>query len=112
MSTRIAPHSLAVARRRRSRWAEAVLRWLLRRLSYGSVTVIDETGRHTYGQGLPSFEVTVSDRRTYTALVKGGSVGFGESYAEGWWQVADLTAFIQFTIRNICLLYTSPSPRD
>ena len=101
MSTHIAPQSQTVARRRRSRWAEAVLRWLFRRLSHGSVTLIDETGRHTYGQGHPSFEVTISDRRTYTALVKGGSVGFGESYAEGWWHVADLTAFIQFTIRNM-----------
>jgi len=100
VSTQIAPHS-RTAVRRRSRWAEAVLRWLLRRLSYGSVTLIDDTGRSTYGRGLPSFEVTVRDRRTYTALVKGGSVGFGESYTEGWWHVEDLTAFIQFVIRNM-----------
>ena len=70
-------------------------------MSYGTFHVIDDRGTRTYGRGLPEHTITVNDRRTYTALVKGGSVGFGESYTEGWWDVEDLTAFIQSVIRNM-----------
>jgi len=101
MTEMIAPHTTSVSRLRRSRWAEAVLRWLLRRLTYGSLTLVDHEGRHHFGKGLPHFEVTVSDTRAYSALVRHGSVGYGESYTEGWWDVADLTAFTQFVIRNM-----------
>ena len=101
MTAMIAPHTTTVARMRRTRWAEAVLRWLLRRLTYGSLTLLDGAGRHNFGQGAPHFEVTVRDTRTYTALVRHGSVGYGESYTEGWWDVDDLTAFTQFVIRNM-----------
>jgi cyclopropane-fatty-acyl-phospholipid synthase len=101
MAEMIAPRTQKVASLRRSRLREAILRWLLRHLTFGSLTLRDEAGVRRYGEGLPHFDVTVHDVRTYSALVKSGSVGFGESYTEGWWQVEDLTAFIQFVIRNM-----------
>jgi len=97
----IAPHTQQVASLRPARWAEAVLTFLLKRMSFGTFHVVDDRGTRTFGRGLPEHTVTVHDRRTYTALVKGGSVGFGESYTEGWWDVEDLTAFIQSVIRNM-----------
>ncbi len=101
MAKVIAPHTQQVASLRSARWAEATLTFLLKRMSYGTFHVIDDRGTRTYGRGLPEHTITVNDRRTYTALVKGGSVGFGESYTEGWWDVEDLTAFIQSVIRNM-----------
>ena len=101
MAKVIAPHTQQVASLRSARWAEATLTFLLKRMSYGTFHVIDDRGTRTYGRGLPEHTITVNDRRTYTALVKGGSVGFGESYTEGWWDVEDLTAFIQSVIRTM-----------
>lgn len=84
-----------------SRWAEAVLQWLLKRVHHGTLVIHDATGEHHYGQGAPVAHVTVTDRRAYTSLVKRGSVGFGQSYTEGWWDTEDLTSFVQFVIRNM-----------
>lgn len=80
------------------------MKWLLRRLSDGTLVVHEGTTVTPYGHGEPVLHVTVHDPRTYTALVRGGSVGFGESYTEGWWDVEDLTTFIRFVIRNMAPL--------
>ena len=104
MVDKIAPHTSRTSKLRRSVWREAVLRWLLRRLTYGTLVLHEGDSSVTFGQGAPVFHVTVHDLRTYSALVKCGSVGFGESYTEGWWDVEDLTGFVQFVIRNMAPL--------
>jgi len=104
MADTIAPHSSETARMRRSAWREAVLRWMLRRLSHGTLVLHEGEAEARFGHGTPEMHVRVHDVRTYTALVKGGSIGFGESYTEGWWDVDDLTAFVQFVIRNMAPL--------
>ena len=62
-------------------------------------------------------------------LIRGGSIGFAESYMRGEFETDNLSNLIELTARNIkiihrfsglldvpiinyCLLYTSPSPRD
>ena len=56
-------------------------------------------------------------------LIKGGSIGFAESYMRDEFETDNLSDLIEITARNIkiiykfsglldCLLYTSPSPRD
>ena len=42
----------------------------------------------------------VHDPAFYTAVAFGGSVGAGESYAEGDWTTDDLTALVRVLIRN------------
>jgi len=104
MTERIAPHSQRLAAMRRSRLAERVMVWLLQRLPHGTL-VIEEAGISlAFGTGAPVQYVRVHDARTYTALIRRGSIGFGESYSEGWWDVDDLTVCIQFVIRNMAPL--------
>ena len=47
-------------------------------------------------------------------LIKGGSIGFAESYMRDEFETDNLSNLIEITARNIntCLLYTSPSLRD
>jgi len=39
--------------------------------------------------------VDVHDPRTYARVLREGSIGLGESYADGWWDADDLTAFLR-----------------
>jgi cyclopropane-fatty-acyl-phospholipid synthase len=50
---------------------------------------------------MPEVHVTVHDSRTYHALLRGGSIGFGESYTDGWWDSDDLTTTVRFVIANM-----------
>ena len=87
--------------RRERRWSRVLIRALLSRARHGTLVVSDATGTRRYGHGAPEVHVLVHDTRTYHALVRGGSMGFGESYTDGWWDCDDLTAVVRFVIRNI-----------
>ena len=41
------------------------------------------------------------DARAYEQVLRQGSVGLGESYADGWWDVDDLTAFLRVLLRSL-----------
>jgi cyclopropane-fatty-acyl-phospholipid synthase len=93
---------VAARRARRARRAsEIIIRALLGRARHGTLVLTDASGSRRYGRGGPEVNVTVHDRRTYHALLLGGSIGFGESYTDGWWDCDDLTLTVRFVISNL-----------
>ena len=99
----IVPEKGSAARRARRarRGSELFVRALLRRARQGTVVLNDASGTRRYGRGAPEINVTVHDVRTYHALWRGGSIGFGESYTDGWWDCDDLTLLVRFVIANM-----------
>ena len=82
---------------------DVVARWLvslfLRRISTGSLTVIEDGDRRVYGSGPPAATIHVRSRRMWrTALA--GSRGLAEAYARGLWDSPDLTALVRLAARN------------
>ena len=45
--------------------------------------------------------VRVRDARVYSRILREGSVGLGESYADGWWDTDDLTGFLRLAHRSL-----------
>lgn len=60
-----------------------------RRLEYGQ------------GQGGTGAEITVRDARLFKKCFWHGDVGFGESYVDGDWDTPEITAVIEWMIRNV-----------
>jgi cyclopropane-fatty-acyl-phospholipid synthase len=73
-------------------------------ITSGRVVIEDGDERLPFGQDIEDAElcatVRVKDRRFYTDLALGGSVGAGESYMAGSWTTDDLTALVQIMVRN------------
>jgi cyclopropane-fatty-acyl-phospholipid synthase len=44
--------------------------------------------------GPHTFDIQVHDERLYDRIFSSGSLGIGESYMDGWWDVADLQTFL------------------
>lgn len=84
--------------------AERALRERLGRLAHGTVTLVDGTGRETYGRASDRCALActlhVRDRRFYTEIAFGGSVGAGESFMAGDWTCDDLTALVRILLVN------------
>ncbi|HKH87746.1 MAG TPA: cyclopropane-fatty-acyl-phospholipid synthase family protein [Acidimicrobiales bacterium] len=85
-----------------------VVRSLGRRFHGGRIVVEDRTaGRGagsarswSVGEGEPEIHVVVHDARAWSKLLSNGSIGLGESYADGWWDVDDLTDFVRLLLIN------------
>lgn len=103
MTESIVPTKGIAARRARRprRASDLFVRALLCRARRGTLVVTDAVGTRRYGRGTPEIKVTVHDARTYHALWRGGSIGFGESYTDGWWDCDDLTLLVRFVIANM-----------
>ena len=103
MAESIVPSKGVAERRARRAWrgSEFLLRGLLSRARHGTLILSDPSGTRRYGRGAPEVHVTVHDARTFHALLRGGSMGFGESYTDGWWDSDDLTLAVRFVIRNM-----------
>jgi cyclopropane-fatty-acyl-phospholipid synthase len=74
----------------------------LARRTRGGLLTIREAGRtHEFGdpRGGLRATVTVHTPRTWPALLS-GSVGFGRSYAAGWWDTDDLVALTRICARS------------
>ncbi len=52
------------------------------------------------GTGPPEVTVRVHDRRTFAAVLRGGSVGLATSYRDGWWDADDLTELVRILFRR------------
>jgi cyclopropane-fatty-acyl-phospholipid synthase len=52
------------------------------------------------GTGTPDVTVWVHDRRTFAAVLRGGSVGLATSYRDGWWDADDLTGLVRVLSRR------------
>ena len=85
--------------------ARSLLHRLLEKLDAGQVTLVDDTGRRTFGAD-PSLRctITIHDPRTYVSILTGGSVGAGESYIDGYWETDRLTDLVRIIARNQSVL--------
>ena len=91
-----------------SRSAARLLHPLLTRISGGTLEIVDSDGVETFGSHATvstatpiHARVTVNDQRLYGRLLREGSVGLGESYAEGWWDADDLTDLLRLAHRSL-----------
>jgi cyclopropane-fatty-acyl-phospholipid synthase len=80
----------------------------------GTIELIDPTGCRHFGQRDQSTApigaaVDVHDLRVYERVLREGSVGLGESYADGWWDSDDLTNVLRLALRS---LQTTSERRD
>ena len=96
--------SLAPAGLRRpgSLWRRAVL-GRLGALRHGTLVVHEGGAERLLGRPAPdglSARLTVRDPRFWRRAALGGSVGAGESYADGDWDADDLTALVRLLVRN------------
>ena len=96
---------------RTDRAARAAVFALLDRVTGGEVTVAESGSfeRHHFGDhvsdrhGREPLAATIQVRHpcVYRRVLVSGSVGLGESYADGWWDADDLTALLRVLARNV-----------
>ena len=91
-----------------ARLARAVAVQLLKRLTGGTVRLVDPFGTRASATTLPrtlrlriDVTVRVHDVRVYSRILHEGSVGLGESYADGWWDTDDLSGFLRLAHRSL-----------
>lgn len=95
----------------RDRFSRTVLLQALAHLGRGQVTfyeggdpmVVGSRAPDRYGRAAPSATVQVHHPGSYRRVLFEGSVGCGESYADGWWDTDDLTAFLRLLSRSVRL---------
>lgn len=79
------------------------IRRLLEHIRIGHLTVRDPDGReYVFGNPgqTPSGTLIVKNRGFYRRVMREGSLGFGESYMDGWWETDDLAAVINVIVLN------------
>jgi cyclopropane-fatty-acyl-phospholipid synthase len=76
---------------------------LLRRITVGSLIVVEGEQRRTYGSGVPTATFHARSPRVWRMLLR-GSRGLAESYAQGLWDSPDLVAVIRLAARNASIL--------
>ena len=81
---------------RLSRWMVSVL---LRRITIGSLVVVEGGERYVYGSGAPIATVRLRSSRVWPMLLR-GSRGLAEAFAQGLWDSPDLVALIRLAARN------------
>ena len=79
--------------------ARRVAHQLLSRLPSGTVLLAEDGHTRRFGLTQPVVRVEVHDPQCFAAVLRRGSVGLAESYADGWWDCDDLTALIQILAR-------------
>lgn len=92
----------------RARTARAIVGHLLAHLHGGTLDVTDALGRTQFGYPAPTgttssidVRIDVHEMRVYERVLRQGSVGLGESYAEGWWDTNDLTGVLRLALRAL-----------
>jgi cyclopropane-fatty-acyl-phospholipid synthase len=107
-SDSIVASGVEAARARRpailDRFARRAVLSRLAGIKTGRIVVEDGGKRIRFGQSTADADlratIRVDDRRFYSALALGGSMGAGEAYMAGSWTTDDLTALVQIMIRN------------
>ena len=90
----------------RSRIARAIVTRLLTRLRGGTIELLDPAGRRNFGEHDPSAApigatIDVHDLHVYERVLREGSIGLGQSYADGWWDTDDLTNVLRLALRSL-----------
>jgi cyclopropane-fatty-acyl-phospholipid synthase len=86
---------------------------LLSQIRVGSLTIVDADRRRVFGNGVPTATINLHSPRFWPMLMRGGSRGLAESYAQGVWDSPDLVAVIRLAARNAIVIdrfrtYTAP----
>lgn len=79
----------------------------LRALKNAQIQITDPLGKTVLGELTEQaivVSVNVIDMEFYRKVALGGSIGAGETYMDGLWQVNDLTALVRILVRNRELL--------
>ncbi len=76
---------------------------LLNQIRVGSLTVVEDGRRHTFGTGHPAATINLHSSEFWRMLMK-GSRGLAESYRDGVWDSPDLVAVIRLAARNAVLI--------
>ncbi len=76
---------------------------LLDQIRVGSLTIVEDGRRHTYGTGHPAATINLRSPEFWPMLMK-GSRGLAESYRDGVWDSPDLVAVIRLAARNAVLI--------
>ena len=76
---------------------------LLRAIRIGSLTIVEDGRRRTFGSGAPTATIDVHDASFWPMLMR-GSRGLAESYAQGTWDSPDLVAVIRLAARNAVVI--------
>jgi cyclopropane-fatty-acyl-phospholipid synthase len=86
------------------RFARSAVLARLRGIKHERIIIEDAGERIVCGQEAEDAELIVAlrvhDRRFYSDLALGGSMGAGEAYIAGSWSTDDLTALVRIMIRN------------
>jgi cyclopropane-fatty-acyl-phospholipid synthase len=82
--------------------AERTLRARLARITDGALLIEHEGSISRYGPAGAERPVSlrIHDRRFWTEVAFGGSIGAGESYMQGDWSTDDLTGLVRLMLRN------------
>ena len=105
------PQADPAGRRSLAAWGGALLAWPLRRLlarllghiACGTIEIVLPGGERLAGRGaLPGPHALIALRRwrPLRRLAVAGDIGLAESYRDGDWTTPDLTALLEFGIRN------------
>jgi cyclopropane-fatty-acyl-phospholipid synthase len=108
LSDSIVPSTRPARGAHRAGWRDHLARRLvlhaLEQIRFGRLELREGETTVTFGDREAAAEhrarVTVLDERFYRAVVRGGTLGAGEAYIDGWWQTDDLTTLIRILIRN------------
>jgi cyclopropane-fatty-acyl-phospholipid synthase len=68
-------------------------------LDRGTLTLVDPSGTYEVGRGEPRATMTVHDVAVYGRVLRHGTVGLAEAYADGHWDADDLTTVIRLLSR-------------
>jgi len=88
--------------------AERAVRARLAGIEHGEIALVDGGRGERYGRrGADSplgVTLHVHDPRFWSEVAFGGSIGAGEAYMQGYWNVDDLTALVRILLRNRAVL--------
>jgi cyclopropane-fatty-acyl-phospholipid synthase len=73
--------------------------FLLRRITVGSLVVVEGDERLVFGSGSPTATVQIASSRTWRMLLR-GSRGMAEAFAQDLWDSPDLVALVRLGARN------------
>ncbi|HTA15443.1 MAG TPA: cyclopropane-fatty-acyl-phospholipid synthase family protein [Solirubrobacteraceae bacterium] len=82
-----------------TRLSRAIAHVFLRRIRAGSLTIVEDGRRLTFGEGAPAATVYVRSPRAWRKLLR-GSNGLAEAYARRLWDSPDLTRVVRVAARN------------
>jgi cyclopropane-fatty-acyl-phospholipid synthase len=74
----------------------------LKRLPEGQLTVVEGGEAAVHGPGgAPAATITVNDDRFWPAVLRRGSVGLGQAYADAWFETDDLADLVHLLAVNL-----------